>query len=68
MSDSTDIHATLMYGKNNKIRPYFYAYHRSEEERKSSPHKSDCGGESNSVNVIGLFTINSITVTDCVKR
>ena len=63
MSDSTDIQATLMYGKNNKIRPYFYAYQRSEEERKSSPHESDFGGESSSVNVTGLltyFTINRL--------
>ena len=63
MSDSTDIQATLMYGKNNKIRPYFYAYQRSEEERKSSHHESDFGGESSSVEVTGLltyFTINSL--------
>ena len=56
MSDSTDIQATLNYEKNNKIRPYFYAYQRSDEERKSSPHESDFGGESSGVEVTGLFT------------
>jgi len=45
MSDTTDIKSTLMYGTNNKIRPYFYAYERSEEERKSSKNESDLGGE-----------------------
>ena len=55
MSDSTDIQATLVYGKNNKIRPYFYAYERSEEERKSSPNQSDFGGETSSVEVKGLY-------------
>ena len=56
MSDSTDIQATLNYEKNNKIRPYFYAYQRSDEERKSSPHESDFGGDTRSVEVTGLFT------------
>ena len=45
MGDTTDIKSTLMYGTNNKIRPYFYAYERSEEERKSSHNESDLGGE-----------------------
>ena len=68
MSDSTDIQATLMYGKNNKIRPYFYAYQRSDEERKSSPHESDFGGESNGVEVTGLFTFtNNIILAVCLN-
>ena len=67
MSDSTDIQATLMYGKNNKIRPYFYAYQRSDEERKSSPHESDFGGETNSIEVTGLFTFtNNIILAVCL--
>ena len=53
MSDSTDIQATLNYEKNNKIRPYFYAYQRSEEERKSSHNESDLGGETVGTEVTG---------------
>ena len=53
MSDTTDIKSTLMYGTNNKIRPYFYAYQRSEEERKSSHNESDLGGETVGTEVTG---------------
>ena len=55
MSDTTDIKSTLMYGTNNKIRPYFYAYQRSEEERKSSHNDSDLGGEIVGTEVTGTY-------------
>ena len=55
MGDTTDIKSTLMYGTNNKIRPYFYAYERSEEERKSSKNDSDLGGEIVGTEVTGTY-------------
>ena len=55
MSETTDIKSTLMYGTNNKIRPYFYAYQRSEEERKSSHNDSDLGGEIVGTEVTGTY-------------
>ena len=55
MSDTTDIKSTLNYGTNNKIRPYFYAYERSEEERKSSKNESDLGGEIVETEVTGKW-------------
>ena len=64
MTESTDIKTTLVYGKNNKERPYFYAYQRSDEERKqqqgpdgSCPkgYDKDFGGETVHVEVTGLF-------------
>ena len=53
MSDTTDIKSNLSYGTNNKTRPYFYAYQRSEEERKSSHNESDFGGETVLTEVTG---------------
>ena len=67
MGDTTDIKSTLMYGTNNKIRPYFYAYERSEEERKSSHNESDLGGEIVGTEVTGLWKKLLFLFFLCVK-
>ena len=56
MSETTDIKSTLTYGTNNEIRPYFYAYQRSEEERKTSHNKNDFGGETAITEVTGMHS------------
>ena len=50
-STNTDITTTLAYGKDNRARPFFYAYKRSAEEREKSHHKADFDGSGASVEV-----------------
>ena len=47
---ATDIKTTLSYAKDDKTRPYLYAYQRSDDERKNTPHhQSDFGGSTSYV-------------------
>ena len=48
--EATDIKTTLSYAKDDKTRPYLYAYQRSDDERKNTPHhQSDFGGSTSYV-------------------
>ena len=50
---ATDIKTTLTYATDDKTRPYFYAYERTEDERKKTPHReSDFGGTSSAIEVV----------------
>ena len=43
----TDVKTTLMYAHDDKTRPYYYAYQRTDEEIKQTPQRSsDYGGTS----------------------
>ena len=48
-----DIKTTLGYAKDDKTRPYFYAYQRSDDERKANPkHEFDSGGTGSQIEVV----------------
>ena len=50
---TTNIKTILKYAKDDKTRPYLYAYQRSDEERKKTPHqKPDLGGTPIDVDVV----------------
>ena len=50
---SIDIKTTLSYATDDKTRPYLYAYHRSDEERKNNPrHESDYGGTTSKIETV----------------
>ena len=48
-----DIKTTLNYAKDDKTRPYIYAYQRSDEERKKTPHhESEYGGTTSLIDMV----------------